>query len=213
MNQIFDLSVPKGEIALALLNTYSTLVIRTDFTTAVFDPVGIKSYEEERIDLIIITHEHIDHFDHDLVIKLQERNNALVLTTPFLAQKLKELEKYVIPLHVGDSFKFNDIMLYAEYSNHTANQPLSFIFSTNIVNIYHPNDSRLFPEMYSIRSKYRPHLMVYTGNAIGEMPDMVKMIKPKVIVSYSDLRLKGMKISGVEIKMLKHEEVYRYSAL
>ena len=193
MKRIFDVSVPKGEVALALLNSYSTFVVRTDLITAIFDPVGMKSYKKDKIDLIIITHEHIDHFDQDLVIELQEQNSAPVLTTPFLAKKLVELEGYVIPLKVGDSFKLNDTAFYAEYSNHTANQPLSFVICTKIANIYHPNDSRPFPEMSLIRKKYNPYLMVYTGNSIGEIPEMADMIRPKIIISYSDHRFKGMK--------------------
>ena len=213
MNTIFDVSVTKGEFALSFLNTYSTVVLKTDSMTAIFDPVKVKCRDEDTIDLIIITHEHSDHFERDLVINLQKQKNALVLTTPFLAQKLEEIEEYVKPLKVEDSFKSKDISFYAEYSNHQANQPLSFVICSETVTIYHPNDSRPFPEMSVIREKYNPGLMLFTGTLLGEMPEMAEMIRPKVIVSYSDPRLQKMKIPGIEIKALNPGEVYCCSPL
>ena len=212
MRRILDVNVPKGEVAFSLLNTYSTIVVKTDSLTAIFDPVEIELYEGDVIDVIIITHEHSDHFDQDLVIDIHKQKKIPVLTTPFLAQRLDELGEYVKPLKVGDSFGLKDTTFYAEYSNHSANQPLSFIICTKVANIYHPNDSRPFHEMSLIRRKYSPDLMIYTGNSLGEIPEIVDMIRPRTIVSYSDPRFKDMDIPGVEIKTLNHGEVYSYSS-
>ncbi|MFH1351858.1 MAG: MBL fold metallo-hydrolase [Pseudomonadota bacterium] len=211
MKRIFEVSVPQGGVAFALLNTYSTIVIKTDSLTALFDPVKIKLKEEDGIDLIIITHEHSDHFEQNLVLDLQKEKNAVVLTTPFLAHMLGDLGGYVKSLRVGDSFKKKDAFFYAEYSNHPGNQPLSFVIGTKGINIYHPNDSRPFPEMTLIKRRFRPELMLYTGNGLGDIPEIAGMISPKVVVSYSDPRFKEMKIAGVEIKMLDQGEVYLFS--
>ena len=211
MKRIFNYPVPKGTIALALLNTYSTLVIKTDSLTAIFDPVEIKIGKEEKIDLIIITHEHSDHFDQALVINIQRQKNAHILTTPFIAKQLGELGGFLRPLKIGDSFKSNEIAFCAEYSNHPGNQPLSFVICHDVATIYHPNDSRPFPEMRSIRKKYNPDLMVYTGNSLREIPEIAALIRPKTILSYRDQRFKNMEIPGIEIKTVKHGEVYSCS--
>ena len=193
-----------------MLNTYSTLVVKTDSLTAIFDPVEITLDKKDKIDLIIITHEHSDHFDRDLVIDLQKQKNAHILTTPFIARQLGELGGSLRPLKVGDSFKSNDTAFCAEYSNHPGNHPLSFVICPHVATIYHPNDSRPFPEMRSIRRRYNPDLMVYTGNSLGEIPEIAELIRPKTILSYWDHRFKNMEIPGIEIKMVKHGEVYCY---
>jgi len=211
LKRIFDVSVPKGSIALALLNTYSTLVVKTDSLTAIFDPVEIKIGKDEKIDLIIITHEHSDHFDQGLAIDIQRQQNAHILTTPFIAQKLRELGGFLRPLKIGDSFESTEMAFCAEYSNHPGNQPLSFVICHDVATIYHPNDSRPFPEMRSIRRKYNPDLMVYTGNSLKEIPEIAELIRPKTILSYRDQRFKDMEIPGIEIKTVKHGEVYSYS--
>lgn len=210
MNRIFYTPVQEGEVALSLLNTYSTLVIKTEKTTTIFDPIEINLRKENKIDIIVITHEHSDHFDQALVSKLRRENHAPILTTPFVAEVLGGTEEDVKPLRAGESFGLRDVGIHSEHSNHTGNQPLSFVICTDAANIYHPNDSRPFPEMDMIGKKYRPELMVYTGNLVGLLPEIQEMIRPQIILSYPDLRFEEMILPEVEIKILKYGEVYRY---
>ena len=44
----------------------------------------------------------------------------------------------------------------------------------------------------------------------GNMPKMVDMITPKIVVTYADLRLEEMKMPGVEIITLQPGEIYSY---
>ena len=166
--------------------------------------------DQDKIDLIIITHEHSDHFEPDLIIELQKKTDALVLTTPFVAQKLKKMKTYVKPLKVGDSFILDTATFCAEHSNHPANQPLSFVVCNEIATIYHPNDSRPFPEMSLIARKHSPDIMIYTGNLIGAIPEIVDLIKPGLIVTYPDPRLKHIDMPGVAVKALKPGEISIY---
>ncbi|MDY6970556.1 MAG: MBL fold metallo-hydrolase [Spirochaetota bacterium] len=210
MNNIFNISVSDKEAALALLNTYSTVVLKIKRFTIVFDPVKIKFPQDQNIDIIIVTHEHSDHYDKELLIDLQKQKNAYILTTPYIAKRLGDMGGYVKSLEANDTFHYNGIDVFAEYSNHSANNPLSFVISLGFVNIYHPNDSRVFPEMSLIREKYHPELMLFTGNLLSDVPEMAEIIKPNIILSYQDIRYKDMKIPGIDIKTVKHGEVYIY---
>lgn len=66
-------------------NSYSGVAIKFPSLLAVFDPVSV-GVEQLFADAIIITHEDNDHFDAGLVIALQQRNSAIVVTTPYVAQ-------------------------------------------------------------------------------------------------------------------------------
>ena len=210
MNDFFGLSVPEGELTLMLLNVYSTVAVKTHFLTAVFDPVGVVYDRSSNIDAIIITHEHVDHFDEQLVIELQKKTGAAVLATPFIAHKLKVLGGDAEGLTIGDCANINGVSFHAEYSDHPANQPLSFVIETDAAIIYHPDDSRPCPEMAFIGDKYKPDVVLYTGTPVGDVLDIARMVKPRVIVAYDDQRFRNMEIPEVEIKALKPFEIYRY---
>ena len=102
--EIFDLQIQAGTIALTWFNSYSGIIIRSPRATIMFDPRGIGLEKHTQADAIVITHEHSDHFDPELVRELQKRTNASILTTPFVAERLSGLGK------VGkNSFKIREV--------------------------------------------------------------------------------------------------------
>ena len=105
--EIFDLKVATGKIALVWFNSYSGIIIKTPLTTLIFDPVKIELEEHIQADAIVVTHEHLDHFDPELVRKLQRKTGALILTPPFVAQILRKEETKA--LEVGDSLFLKDV--------------------------------------------------------------------------------------------------------
>lgn len=209
-----DLSVSQGSIALMLLNVYSSLMLKTPLATVAFDPVKLSldkhDFDAQSIDAIIITHEHSDHFDKKLALEMQRGSNATIITTPFVAQKLEGVGEGVKGLRVGESVMIKDMTFYAEYCEHPANQPLSFIIKTNAVTIYHPSDSSPFPEMEEIGNKYEPDIVLYTGTSKEGLVKITEMVRPNIVVSYFDRRFADLKIPCAELKMLKQFEIFRY---
>ena len=214
---IFGLTVLPGEVALAWINSYSGIMIKTPNTTLIFDPVMINPEVPIHADVIAITHEHSDHFAPELVKDLQEKTSALVLTTPFVAQMLPGLETRI--LSVGDSFIVGDLEIHAEYCKHPGNQPLSFVISTESgITIYHPSDSESFPEMVRMRETYEPDILLYSGTSLENAAQIASLIKPQVIVSYAtDVWLEDRlttlmaRVSPMtSVKMIKRFEVYQY---
>lgn len=215
--EIFDLKLPGGKIALVWFNSYSGIIIKTEGTSLIFDPVSIELEEYIQADAIIITHEHPDHFDPGLAKELQKRTNATVLTTPFVAQRLGGEKTRA--LSVGDAIVLKDVEIHAERCDHPANQPLSFIILTKSgTTIYHPSDSDPFPEMADLERKYKPDILVYLGVSIGNAARIAGLVKPQVAVScYTDGGSQGKFIEAVgrdvpktTAKTIKRFEIYRY---
>lgn len=209
-----DLLVSEGSIALTLLNVYSSLMLKTRLSTVVFDPVKLNldnpPFDAQGIDAIIITHEHADHFDKELALEMLRRSGAPIITTPFVAQKLEGVGEKVRGLRVGESVKIKDMTFYAECCLHPANQPLSFIIKTNGVTIYHPADSKPFPKMKEIQNKYEPDIVLYMGTSKEGLIEITEMVRPNIVVSYFAPRFADLKIPGVELKMVRQFETFRY---
>jgi len=215
--EIFDLQVSPGKVALVWFNSYSGIIIKTPISTLIFDPVSIKLEEYIQADVIAITHEHSDHFEPELVKGLQKKTDALVLTPPFVAQRLPS-EK-VKSLGVGDSFKIKDVKLHAEYCEHPANQPLSFVISTESgITIYHPNDSNPFGGMAELRERFKPDILLYFGTSLENASQIARLVRPQVILSYyADMESQRRFTNKVEkeaprtnAKIVKRFEIYQY---
>lgn len=183
----------------------------------IFDPVKISLEDYIEADAIVITHEHLDHFDRELVRKLQKKTDALILTTPFVAQRLPGEDTRA--LEVGESFVIKDVRLYAERCEHPANQPLAFIISTeNGITIYHPSDSEPFPEMTGIGERYKPDILVYFGTSLEKATQIARLVKPQVVVSYyADIRSQlefaerlRIELPEANMKTIKRFEIYQY---
>ena len=215
--QISDFKVSAGKIALVWFNSYSGVIVKTSTTTLIFDPVRIERGEYIQIDAIVITHEHPDHFDPELIRELQKKTRATVLTTPFIAQRVPgERTK---ALKVGDSFVLKDVEFHAERCDHPANQPLSFVISTEGgITIYHPSDSDPFPEMADLKRKYKPNILLYLGTGLENAARMAKLVQPQVAVSfYTDIEsqrkfIEAMKREAPETqtKIIRRFEIYQY---
>jgi L-ascorbate metabolism protein UlaG (beta-lactamase superfamily) len=215
--EIFDLKVSPGKIALVWFNSYSGIIVKTPITILIFDPVRVKLEEYIQADVIVVTHEHSDHFAPELVRELQKKTNATVLTTPFVAQRLGGEKTKA--LKVSDSFAFKDVEFHAERCDHPANQPLSFIISTKSgITIYHPSDSDPFPEMAELEEKHKPNILVYLGTSFRNAAQIAKLVKPKVVLSfYTDKEsqrkfIETMKeeVPKTQAKVIKRFEIYQY---
>ncbi|MDY7033317.1 MAG: MBL fold metallo-hydrolase [Thermodesulfobacteriota bacterium] len=215
--EIFSLNVPQGEVAIAWINSYSAIVIKTAQATLVFDPVSIDPGKHFQADVIIITHEHYDHFSPALVKKLYMKTKAPIVTTQFAAQRLEGIDTRI--LNVGEHFSIKDFEIHGMHCEHAANKPLSFMISVqNRIRIFHPSDSRPFPEMARIGKMHKPHILLYSGNSLENAAQIAKLIKPRVVVSYfTDGESQKRFISLIrastpttQARMIRQFEIYRY---
>ena len=75
-------------LALAWVNSYSAAVVKTPGVTLLFDPVSMEVPDDCTLDLIAVSHGHSDHWDPELVVRLQQRTQPIIATSQFLADRL-----------------------------------------------------------------------------------------------------------------------------
>ena len=176
-----------------------------------FDPVGVIPHQFKNLNVIVVTHEHADHFDKKLLVELHKNTRAMILTTPFVAKQLTGLGDSISAMKPGDSFEVaKDVTIYAEKSEHSANQALTFFIETKMATVFHPNDSSYYPELASLRDKYRPSIMLFVGNSMEELLRISRVMKPGVIVTYNYPGVKPIKAPDTMVVTLKQFEWYYY---
>jgi L-ascorbate metabolism protein UlaG (beta-lactamase superfamily) len=210
--------MPPHKVALMWFNSFSGIAIKTPSTGIMIDPVGIKPAQFQ-VDAIVVTHEHYDHLDTDLVTALQHETGTSVITTPFVARQLKLAKDQVTVMRIGDSLHINNVRLFAEHCEHPANEALSFVITTEDgITIYHPDDSEPFPAMARLGSRYRPDLLLYLAASANEMAQIAKLIGPKIVLSCFHDEISATDFSeslrkelpGIENRALKRLEPYYY---
>jgi len=140
----------------------------------------------EPADLILITHEHHDHFSPDDVKKL--RNLETVIVT--VAQVAKDLKGDVRVVKPGDTLTVKGIKIEAvpAYNPNKQFHPravghVGFIISVGGRRIYHAGDTDMIPEMAKLEVDVAllPVGGKYTMNA-SEAAEAVNLIRPGVAV-------------------------------
>lgn len=117
------------------------------------DPYKVKN--PEKADLILITHEHFDHFSKIDLAKLQDKNTTVV-TTKTVASEVSGNVKIV---NSGDELTINGIKIEAVPSYNInknfhpkSDRKLGFIITlADNTRIYHAGDTDLIPEMDKIK--------------------------------------------------------------
>ena len=198
-------------IKISMLNVYSTIVMKVEGNQILFDPVEIDPFQFKDLGVIVITHEHVDHFDKNLVLKLQKHTGAKVLTTPFVGKQLKSRCRSITPMKPGDSHEIEkNVTIWAEKSNHNANQALTFFIRSNMATVFYPNDSACYPKLASLKNKYKPSVIVFVGNSMKNLVDIGMIMKPKVIVTYDYPGIRSVDLPGTKVVTLKQFEWYHF---
>jgi L-ascorbate metabolism protein UlaG (beta-lactamase superfamily) len=212
----FDSSVSPGEIAIAWLNSHSSILLMTSGATLVVDPVNVTLPEHVRPDAVVVTHSHIDHFDRALLAQWQEKMDIPVLTSAFVAERMSKQPKV---LRVGDRVSVGDMDLLAERCDHHATEPLSLVISSqNAPTVFHPADSDPFADMARLRDQHRPQVMLFTGPSIRKAVEIAGLIRPRVLVSCDcdddweeDFSWQvDDEVPQTEVRFLKPLEVFRF---
>jgi len=183
----------KNEVYFTWFNKYSGVTIKTPSKTIVIDPVDVKPRDFKVIDAILVTHEHYDHLDQNLVAELQKLTQCTVVADPTSFRRLRN----VIPADKlqeakqGSDIKVGDVSVTVEKSNHPpAATPISYVVSSEDgLKLFHTADSLPFPEMVGIGEREKLDVVFCTvGIAPGASPetgvDIARLSKPKVAVPY-----------------------------
>jgi L-ascorbate metabolism protein UlaG (beta-lactamase superfamily) len=190
---IDSLTLKKGEVAFLWFNNYSGVTIKTPSKTLIVDLADVDPAIFKKVDAILITHEHLDHFEESLTREIYRRTQCPVVADSTSAKRLKD----VLPagklheMRVGKEIKLDNVTVRAESFRHPAIAPVSYLITTEDgVRIYHTGDSLPTPDMKQIGERSPPDVVFCTvgAPAPGASPatglEIVRLVKPKVAVPY-----------------------------
>lgn len=182
----------KNEVLFVWFNRYAGVTIKTPSKTLVIDPVDVKPKVFQKIDAVLISHEHYDHLDASLVSEVHKLTGCTVIADPTSAKRLRNIPAEKLhEVQPGSEVKVGEVSIKAEKCNHPpAATPVSFIITNEDgVKIFHTADSLPFQEMASIGEREKFDLVFCTvGIAPGTSPEtgveIAKLTRPKVAVPY-----------------------------
>jgi L-ascorbate metabolism protein UlaG (beta-lactamase superfamily) len=192
----------KNEVLFVWFNRYAGVTVKTPSKTLVIDPVDIKPKSLQKVDALLVSHEHYDHLDQSLVSEVHKLTRCAVIADPTSASRLRNVitSEKLHEIQPGLEVKIGEVSVKAERCNHPpAATPVSFVIaSEDNVKIFHTADSLPFQEMANIGEREKFDLVFCTvGIAPGASPEtgfeIARLTKPKVAVPYhtgstSDLR-------------------------
>jgi len=185
-------------IRLEWFNQYSGVYVESPNGNVIFDMTDADPGKYEKIDVIVITHEHPDHFDVELVRYAFEIHKCMILSDVF---SYKELVKYISrdkikPIKPGSIIKLGNLRFFVGKSKHKAFLPVTVILDINRkFKIYHTSDSLPFEEMKSFVEKHKPINVLFC--AVGMAPnvnpssaaEIAKIVQPEVAIPYHGTKL------------------------
>jgi len=165
---------------------HTGILIKIDELSIYLDPVDLVGLDQLPIaDIILITHDHPDHFSPQTISALSDGHTKVVsiqsVTTAF-----SELNTY--PIAPGEKVSMDEIEIVG-ISAYNASHPqdlghLGFILSINDVRIYFSGDTGLNPEMEQLSDIDIAVLNVRKPYCLSgkEVVSFVEIVKPEVII-------------------------------
>lgn len=189
-------------LRLSIRNIYATWVMNVDSATFLFDPVGVNPNDYADVDAVVVTHEHLDHFDKGIVDNLHDGGRRRILTTPYVAGMLENRENIVL-LTPGECYDAGGLRVYAERCEHAAKDPVTVVIETGWFSMYYPVDSDYFPEMAAIRDRYRPDILIYLRPDRKTLQTISDAIQPRMIFCCEYPMMEPVAIPGVQVVQAK----------
>jgi L-ascorbate metabolism protein UlaG (beta-lactamase superfamily) len=194
--------------------------------TVIIDPFKIRP-TSDKADILLISHEHFDHFSLDDINKVINENTTIV-TIPAVKKELSSIKvKEVKAVKPGDKLKIGDVSIEVvpAYNLNKFREPgkvfhpkedgkAGFIIGMKGVRVYHAGDTDAIPEMKSLRPDVA--LLPVSGTYVmtpEEAAQAAKMVEPKlaipmhygVIVGTEQDAQKFKQLTTVEVQILKPE--------
>ena len=172
------------------------------------DPFKIEA--KEKADLILITHDHFDHFSIEDINKIK-KDSTIIIAPLILKEKLSEA-KIMKPeecLEV-DKIKIEAVPAYnLDKPNHKqSSKYLGYILTINNKRIYHAGDTDLIPEMNSIEADIA--LLPVSGKYVmdpEEAANAANLIRPEVAIPMHYGSVIGSKEDAEKFKSLVDEDI------
>lgn len=161
---------------------HSCLLIEEEGKVILIDPgnysAGVLPIENmQQLDYLLITHEHQDHFDKDLVKQLVAKfPQVKIITTPSVVEQLKS--DNIVATSTGDEFITVEVVPHEKVWG----PPPQNIAVTIHNKLFHPGDSHSFTHSTEILALPVTAPWGSTSKAV----ELAQELKPKVIIPIHD---------------------------
>jgi L-ascorbate 6-phosphate lactonase len=181
-------------------NSDEVIYIDPYFSDVVERVVGFKRMmtcpmlaEQANADVVVCTHEHLDHMDTD-ALPILARNSKTQFAGPI--ECMKEFEKLGIPaarchlLEEGKSVALGHVEITAVYADHGELAPdaLGVILNFDGIKVYHTGDTAYRPQEFRPAIEMRPDVLIPCINgAFGNMDALeaamlTALVSPAVVI-------------------------------
>jgi len=181
----------KNELATMYLD-YSGVILRTSNRAIAIDPGNLLGKEVEaleKLDLIIFTHSHGDHYSSKDTVDILKVTNADVLAEPLVAKDLKERipsEKLTSTKH-GETHILREILVSTVKGIHGCSINI-YKIKMEAINIFHAGDSGYVSvERYPVDIAFLPTGIERPFTPTSSPENAFKMaleLKPSIIVAF-----------------------------
>lgn len=212
-----SIKVSQGTLTLSMLG-HASLLLQANGANIYVDPYSVANDYTgfPPADLILITHDHYDHFDPSALIHITTVNTQII-TTSSVAKAIKAQK--VATLSNGESLCWHDVTIEAlpAYNIHRINPEINqpfhpkgegngYILTLLGLRIYIAGDTELIPEMQTIKDidiAFLPKMLPYTMET-QELIEVAKTIRPKILYPYHyttiDLKELSLELPNIDIR-------------
>lgn len=135
------------------------VMVKTSQHTIIIDPASVLPSDAinaiESLDLILITHEHSDHFDADSTFAIHEHVGAPVVVSagvyPFLEDVIANDK--LVEMLPADVKTVNGITVTAIPAKHPSDRPVMYLVNVDELAIFHGSDSGFVEKLNDIDSE------------------------------------------------------------
>lgn len=192
IEEFYELQLDPGELGLVFMGE-STFLIKTSSRTIAIDPANKISGDDverlEKLDLILITHEHRDHFDPSSTLAIQKKTDAFIFANPGSYRLLQEQGSSfkLVEMKPGDKKGLPGIEVRAVSASHPSSSPLMYTIVFERVSLFHGSDSGFNTDLL----KYQGQVLVAIVPTGDPSPtasptsalEMVKALQPQVAIT------------------------------
>jgi len=193
LDAFYAYAVNPGEVVVMWLgngvgewSTYASsgILLKTHEKVVLIDPASIISGQDvqklQRLDILLITHEHEDHFSKSATISIQSKTGTVVVTNLGVYTQLTgsvPSEKLVM-MSSAENRSLSGIEIRAIASIHPGNEPLTYVLLIGAVSVFHGSDSGFNSALNGYRGQARLALVPTGDPSPTASPDeALKMVK------------------------------------
>jgi len=203
MEKILNISVPQNSIGIWWIGQGGFVFKTAKNKIVIVDPYLSNSVEKhggpKRMvdipirpkdivsDLLLCTHDHLDHTDPDTLIKVRKVKKFIGPSSVCHHYKKLDIpEEKIVEINRGEEKRIEDIKVFATFAKHTEDS-VGYIFDFNGLILYISGDTEYDKRLKKVR-KFRPDIMIICINGkAGNMSYkdatiLTKEISPRLVI-------------------------------